>query len=93
MNGDGKADVVCISDDGGIRVYEAKDVDNFYEPGTVWNDEAFGFFTNNPKWVHEFLFFYLLKAHQLKQGTWIQEHFLMLSTCIDKDIIYLCKML
>ena len=51
VNGDGKADIVCRAADGGIMVWEAKDVNNFYEPEAAWSDEAFGFFTNNPKWV------------------------------------------
>ena len=40
-----------MADTGGVMVYEAKDVDNFYESGTVWSDEAFGFCTNSPKKV------------------------------------------
>ena len=52
INGDNRADVVCITDDGGIMIYEAKDVETFYEPGTVWSDEAFGFCTNSPKRVY-----------------------------------------
>ena len=52
MNGDGKADIVCRASDGGIMVWEAKDVDEFYEPEAVWSDDVFGFCTNNPKWVY-----------------------------------------
>ena len=52
MNGDGKADIVCRAADGGIVVWEAKDVNEFYEPAAVWINEAFGFCTNNPKWVY-----------------------------------------
>ena len=63
VNGDGKDDIVCRSTDGGIMVYEAKDMANFYEPEAVWSDEVFGFCDNNLKWVHEFFFFCLLKVH------------------------------
>ena len=52
MNGDGKADIVCRATDGGIVVYEAKDVGTFYNPGDVWRDKAFRFCPNNPKWVN-----------------------------------------
>ena len=49
VNGDGKDDIVCRAADGGIMLWEAKDVHNFYGPEAVWSNEAFGFCTNNPK--------------------------------------------
>ena len=58
VNGDGKGDIVCRAADGGIMVFEAKDVDTFYDPAAVWSDEVFGYCANSPRWVHEFCDFF-----------------------------------
>ena len=83
MNGDGKADIVCRADDGGIMVFESKDVDNFYEPGTVWSDEIFGFCANNRKWV-------LLICLPLK-GLPVETWNMATRTCPDAFNLHLTK--
>ena len=51
MNGDGRADVVCVSSTGGMMVWESKHIENFYEPDNPWTDEYFGFCNVNEKLV------------------------------------------
>ena len=54
MNGDSRSDVVCLADDGGIIIWESKDMDsgNFYDPTEPWEDKLFGFCPVNSKWVN-----------------------------------------
>ena len=53
VNGDGRTDVVCSADDGGIIVWESKDLvsGNFYDVDDPWKDELFGFCPNTPRQV------------------------------------------
>ena len=44
MNGDGRADVMCVANDGGVAVWLSKEgSDNFYETSSEWTDARFGF--------------------------------------------------
>ena len=54
VNGDSRTDVVCSADDGGIMIWESKELDsgNFYDPTDPWEDKLFGFCSMNPKWVN-----------------------------------------
>ena len=54
MNGDSRTDVVCSANDGGMMVWESKDLDsgNFYDPTDPWEDKLFGFCPINAKWVN-----------------------------------------
>ena len=53
VNGDGRSDIVCTAD-GGIMVWEAKDVNdnaNIYDSNSKWMDVNFGFCAQNDKEV------------------------------------------
>ena len=44
MNGDGRADVMCVANDGGVAVWLSKEgSDNLYETSSEWTDARFGF--------------------------------------------------
>ena len=43
MNGDGSDDIVCTGSNGGMMVWEAKDISNVYDPNSKWTDVNFGF--------------------------------------------------
>ena len=47
MNGDGRSDVICKSNDGGVMVWESKDFKNLYGPSGSWKDDLLGFCPNN----------------------------------------------
>ena len=51
VNGDGRADIVCVASSGGVTVWESKDTENFYEPSNLWMDQNFGFCNANDKLV------------------------------------------
>ena len=44
LNKDGRADVVCVPDDGSMMVWESRsDNENMYDPDSKWIDADFGF--------------------------------------------------
>ena len=54
MNGDGRTDVVCVDGNGGVMVWEVKDVDDksdIYDLNSKWTHLNFGFCTYNDKQV------------------------------------------
>ena len=44
VNGDGRADVMCVANDGGVAVWLSKEGNwDFYEFSSEWTDSMFGF--------------------------------------------------
>ena len=54
VNGDGSDDIVCTGSNGGIMVWEAKKIDNVYDPNSQWTDLNFGFCVHTNKQVYTF---------------------------------------
>ena len=54
VNGDGSSDIVCTGLEGGMMVWEAKDVADFahiYQANSKWTDVNFGFCVHTNKMV------------------------------------------
>ena len=52
LNKDGRADVVCVADDGSMMVWESRsDIENIFDPNAKWIDGEFGFCEHQEKQV------------------------------------------